>query len=267
MMRLELALSFAMLASFSAPPPVSGQDSASVANDREKADPAAGTKASEATEDLLSGLDAGVSSAFELIQSQDQPVKAETEAIVNDLQKTFDPSLPDSIVRRPRDQFRAEAGGRGRRSPGAARTSPDQGVVVIAVKPGSLAEHAGLKLNDVFVSLGDQKATDVAMAKKILLGLGKDALEVKLIREGKPSRMSLVGPDHGFPPESAAILDRRAGLAGRRGPPRPPALTAGRRRPDRQRCRQRQPGRHCGGPEERHPGLDRRQAPQDRPTQ
>ena len=80
---------------------------------------------------------------------------------------------------------------------------PNQGVVVIAVKPGSLAEHAGLKLNDVLVSLGDEKASSVAVAKKVLLGLGKDALEVKLIREGKSSRMSLVGPDHGFPPESA----------------------------------------------------------------
>jgi membrane-associated protease RseP (regulator of RpoE activity) len=78
-----------------------------------------------------------------------------------------------------------------------------QGVVVVAVKPGSLAEHAGLKLNDVLLNLGDEPASNVASAKKVLLGLGKGALEVKLIREGKPNRMSLVGPDHGFPPESA----------------------------------------------------------------
>jgi membrane-associated protease RseP (regulator of RpoE activity) len=78
-----------------------------------------------------------------------------------------------------------------------------QGVVVIQVKPGSLAEQAGLKPNDVLLNLGDQKAGGVAEAKKILLGLGKDALEVKLIREGKGRRMSLVGPEHGFPREAA----------------------------------------------------------------
>ena len=78
-----------------------------------------------------------------------------------------------------------------------------QGVVVVGVRPGSLAEHAGLKQNDVLLSLGDQKAGEVSRVKKVLLGLGKDALEVKLIREGKPSRMSLVGPEHGFPPEAA----------------------------------------------------------------
>ena len=80
---------------------------------------------------------------------------------------------------------------------------PGQGVVVVGVKAGSLAEHAGLKLNDVLVSLGDQKAKSWGQVKDILLGLGKEAVEVKLIREGKASRMSLVGPKHGFPPEAA----------------------------------------------------------------
>ena len=80
---------------------------------------------------------------------------------------------------------------------------PGQGVVVVGVKPGSLAEHAGLKVSDVLLSLGDQKTGEVPQAKKILLGLGKEALEVKLIREGKARRMSLVGPKHGFPPEAA----------------------------------------------------------------
>jgi len=78
-----------------------------------------------------------------------------------------------------------------------------QGVVVIQVKPGSLAEQAGLKPNDVLLNLGDQKAGGVLEARKALLGLGKEALEVKLIREGKSRRMSLVGPEHGFPPEAA----------------------------------------------------------------
>ncbi len=81
--------------------------------------------------------------------------------------------------------------------------APGRGVVVLGVKPGSLAEQAGLKPNDVLVKLGDQEADGVESATKVLLGLGNKALEVKLIREGKPSRMSLVGPEHGFPPEAA----------------------------------------------------------------
>ena len=80
---------------------------------------------------------------------------------------------------------------------------PGQGVVVVGVKLGSLAEHAGLKTNDVLLSLGDQAARDVTQVREILLGLGKEALQVRLIREGKPNRMSLVGPEHGFPPEAA----------------------------------------------------------------
>jgi membrane-associated protease RseP (regulator of RpoE activity) len=78
-----------------------------------------------------------------------------------------------------------------------------EGVVVVGVKPGSLAEHAGLKVNDILLNLGGQPTKGVEEAHKILLGLGKEALEVKLIREGKARRMSLVGPEHGFPPEAA----------------------------------------------------------------
>ena len=78
-----------------------------------------------------------------------------------------------------------------------------RGAVVVGIKPGSLAEQAGLKPNDVLIKLGDREVDGVESATKALLGLGKEALEVKLIREGKPSRMSLVGPEHGFPPESA----------------------------------------------------------------
>ena len=78
-----------------------------------------------------------------------------------------------------------------------------EGVVVVGVKQGSLAEQAGVKLNDVFLKLGDQMARAADQVRQILLGLGKQALEVKLIREGKPRRMSLVGPEHGFPPDAA----------------------------------------------------------------
>jgi membrane-associated protease RseP (regulator of RpoE activity) len=78
-----------------------------------------------------------------------------------------------------------------------------QGVVVVEVKPGSLAEQAGLKPKDVLLSLGDKGVSGVGQARTALLGLGKEALEVKLIREGKPRRMSLVGPEHGFTPESS----------------------------------------------------------------
>ncbi len=75
--------------------------------------------------------------------------------------------------------------------------------MVVGVKAGSLAEHAGLKTNDVLLNLGDDAAKEVHQVRDVLLGLGKKALEVKLIREGKASRMSLVGPEHGFPPEAA----------------------------------------------------------------
>ena len=78
-----------------------------------------------------------------------------------------------------------------------------QGVVVVEVKPGSLAEQAGLKPKDVLLSLGEKGVTGVPQARTALLGLGKEALEVKLIREGKPRRMSLVGPEHGFTAESS----------------------------------------------------------------
>jgi hypothetical protein len=80
---------------------------------------------------------------------------------------------------------------------------PGQGVVVLGVKAGSLAEQAGLKANDVLLSLGEAPAKESHQVRDLLLKLGKEAVEVKLIREGKPSRMSLVGPKHGFPPESA----------------------------------------------------------------
>jgi membrane-associated protease RseP (regulator of RpoE activity) len=78
-----------------------------------------------------------------------------------------------------------------------------QGVVVVEVKPGSLSEQAGLKPKDVLLSLGDNRVSGVGQVRDILLRLGKEALEVKLIREGKPRRMSLVGPQHGFTPDSS----------------------------------------------------------------
>jgi membrane-associated protease RseP (regulator of RpoE activity) len=80
---------------------------------------------------------------------------------------------------------------------------PEQGVVVVGIQPGSLAEQAGLKVNDVFLKLGEQEAKSTDQVRQVLLGLGQEALAVKLIREGKPRRLSLVGPEHGFPPEAA----------------------------------------------------------------
>jgi membrane-associated protease RseP (regulator of RpoE activity) len=77
------------------------------------------------------------------------------------------------------------------------------GVVVVAVKSGSLGEQSGLKSNDVLLAFGDQAALTVPRAREVLLKLGKGSVDVKLIRQGKQSRMSLVGPEHGFPPEAA----------------------------------------------------------------
>ena len=67
----------------------------------------------------------------------------------------------------------------------------------------ALADRRHVAPVDVLLNLGGQPAKGVGEVRKILLGLGKEALEVKLIREGKPRRMSLVGPEHGFPPEAA----------------------------------------------------------------
>ena len=69
--------------------------------------------------------------------------------------------------------------------------------VVVSVKGGGLAVQAGLQVNDVMLSLGDQPAKSTEQIRKALLGLGEEALEVKLIRQGKPTRLSLVGPKHG----------------------------------------------------------------------
>ncbi len=78
-----------------------------------------------------------------------------------------------------------------------------EGVVVISVKPEGLAGQAGLKGNDVITALGDEPAKSVEQAKAKILGLGKGALPLRLIREGKPNQVSLVGPEHGVPDESA----------------------------------------------------------------
>ncbi len=78
---------------------------------------------------------------------------------------------------------------------------PDgQGVVIIQVKPGGLAEQAGLKSNDVMIKLNDQAITSVEQAKEIISKVGNKAVRVELFREGKPLRnLSLVGPEHGTP--------------------------------------------------------------------
>jgi len=74
---------------------------------------------------------------------------------------------------------------------------PAQGVVVVAVKPGSLAEQAGLKPNDVLLSLGEDRLRGVNQARGQILALRKEAVETRLIRAGKEMRLSLVGPEHG----------------------------------------------------------------------
>ncbi len=77
-----------------------------------------------------------------------------------------------------------------------------EGVVVVGVKPGSLADKAGLKANDVVMSLGGQRTKGVDQARGILFAKGKDALEVDLIREGKPTRLSVAGNRNDAPPEA-----------------------------------------------------------------
>jgi membrane-associated protease RseP (regulator of RpoE activity) len=76
-----------------------------------------------------------------------------------------------------------------------------EGVVIVAVSPKGLGHDAGLKPNDVLLSLGDKPAKSVAEVQKMLLDLTREAIPVKLIRQGKRTQLSVVGPEHGQPPE------------------------------------------------------------------
>jgi membrane-associated protease RseP (regulator of RpoE activity) len=76
-----------------------------------------------------------------------------------------------------------------------------EGVVVMTIKPESLADQAGLKPKDILLSLRGTPAKNVADVKKVLLGLNREAIPVKLIRQGKPFQLSVVGPEHGLPIE------------------------------------------------------------------
>ncbi len=79
-----------------------------------------------------------------------------------------------------------------------------EGIVVVDAKAGGLADQAGVKRNDILVQVGKDKAKDVAQVREILLGLGGEALSLKLIRVGKPRQLFLVGPAHGIIPEPTA---------------------------------------------------------------
>jgi membrane-associated protease RseP (regulator of RpoE activity) len=191
MIRFKLAASFLLLGNFLASPVAIGQEPTKegrpAAKPAGQVDPAAqgDPKGETKSEQLVAELD-------QLI-AQQQPVHLRSlqaaagaksfDAFTN----TFGLSLSDAD-----DALRSQL-----------EIPPGQGVVVVGVKGGSLAEHAGLKLNDVLLALGDQPAKSWGQVKQILLALGTEPVEVKLIREGKPSRMSLVGPKHGFPPEAA----------------------------------------------------------------
>ena len=72
-----------------------------------------------------------------------------------------------------------------------------QGVLVVSVKGGGLADQAGLRVNDIMLSLGDQPAKSAEQVRNTLLRLGGEAPQVKLIRQGKPTQLSVAGPKHG----------------------------------------------------------------------
>jgi hypothetical protein len=74
---------------------------------------------------------------------------------------------------------------------------PGEGVVVVMVRADSLADHLGFKANDILLTIGDLHAKDRASVQKALFALTKEAVPVKLIREGKLRQMSVVGPEHG----------------------------------------------------------------------
>ena len=74
-----------------------------------------------------------------------------------------------------------------------------QGVVVVSIKPGGLADQSGLKQNDLILQLNTQTLTSVGQGKSIIEQVGRGAVQVDAIREGKPRSLSLVGPEHGTP--------------------------------------------------------------------
>jgi len=72
-----------------------------------------------------------------------------------------------------------------------------EGAVVVAIRPDGPADQSGLKANDVIVALEDAKIRGVGHARDKLLTIGKDPIQVKLIRGGKETTLSLAGPKHG----------------------------------------------------------------------
>ena len=140
------------------------------------------------------------------------PTAARREAVVNGRTLfRYSPGVPplgQAQVRRPFAVLKTQLGMELAEADDALRSQlqlpAGQGVVVVGVDPEGAADQSGLKANDVIVNLGDAKVRGLAQARARLAAIGKEPIEVKLIRAGKETRLTLAGPKHGERSESEA---------------------------------------------------------------
>lgn len=72
-------------------------------------------------------------------------------------------------------------------------TEDENGVKVLEVEEGSSAAKAGIKKDDIILSIGGQKITAVSDAKESLKGI-KGTATMDIIREGKPKKIEFKMP-------------------------------------------------------------------------
>jgi len=75
----------------------------------------------------------------------------------------------------------------------------DQGLVVVAVKPGGLADRSGIKEKDVIIKVNGRPVGKVEQVRDDLVKVGSGSVILALIREGKVRDATMVGPELGTP--------------------------------------------------------------------
>ena len=135
----------------------------------------------------------------------DQPFDEETQKLLEEqlgrLRRPFRFPAPDQPPLDPAPRQAPVPGGRelGVKVQDVGETLRDQlslkaneGVMVTEVKPGSLAEKAGLKEHDILLKLEGKAVTDRWQFRADVLGaLGKPEFEVELMRGGKREKVQV----------------------------------------------------------------------------